>query len=190
MSVSGYQEQGQNTLQTGMCSYSNVFLSVYDDLSKKGHSNFPRKYFVEDNESFIVSLESTARVCEVRFMQRCEHDEEGAKPVPLAEYVIKELGPIYYKQCKGSIKTPERKYSVSFQEDTKIPQRDIEFIRKILQAASTYTYDTQDLIDHPWSENKLIGIVDDDGEEIFLHNMFPEFNPYQCNWDSNWLPKS
>ncbi len=48
---------------------------------------FPKKYIVNDEESFIVSLESTARICKVQFLQRCQADEEGAKPVPLSRLV-------------------------------------------------------------------------------------------------------
>ncbi len=103
---------------------------------------------------------------------------------------MKKLGPIYYKRCEGAIKTTARKYSVSFKEDSKIPQDQIESIQKLMQQASTDTLDKEALQEYPWSENQLIGIVSGaNEEELFLHYAFNNFNPYLANWGPNWPPE-
>lgn len=185
------QLQVQMPLQITKCSYDTVVESVFWDWGfLSGHKNFPAKYDVEGQESFIISLESTARVSKVQFLQRCNADEEGARPVPLSEHVVQKLGPIFYKRCEGTIKTADRKYSVSFLAYSKISHVNIDTIKKLFQEASTDTPDIEDLRMHPWNENKLIGIVDPvEDTEFFIHEQFWDFNPYQSAWESHWKPE-
>lgn len=191
MSVSVCQEQVQMTLQNEECSYSNAFTCVHWGIFMLGHTKFPRKYDVDGKESFIVSLESTARVFELQLLQRCEPTEEGAKQVPLAEHIVKELGPIHYKRCEGVIKTANRVYSVTFEENSNLSQKDRDLIKELLKTVSIGMIDGEDLRKHPWSETNSIGVANpEDGEEYFIHNVIRDFNPYLSAYDPNWPPKA
>lgn len=192
MSVYGCQEQVQSTLQNTDCSYSNALESVSWDFNMYGSKRFPRKYNVEGQESFVVSLESTtARVDELQFLQKCKPTEEGAKPVPLPERIIKELGPIYYKRCKGTMKLENRTYSVTFEENSKIPQEDRDLLKTFFAKISTGMIDPVDIQNHPWSETNSIGIFNhEEGEDCFLHEQFFDFNPYLSVFDPLQKPNT
>lgn len=175
------QCQTQRQQTTCECNYDTALMSVGFDWKMFGHTLFPREYKIGGNESFIVSLEErTDKLIKVQFLKRCHPNEEGAKSIPSDTIMLtrgeRNQHPIFYKRCEDTLKSAERKYSVTFDPQSKISQKNQDSIKLFLQKISADNIDIEDFRLHPWNKNEQLGVVNpSDDSEIFVHDVFDDF---------------